>query len=326
MPDLFILTSACYIIFHILILLSRKNLKNRKGDNMFQGIYAPIPTPFDGSGDIAWEKLRDNLDWWGKTSLHGLVVTGTNGEAVLLDSDEKARLYAFVRENLPSAKKVIAGTGTESARQTIRLNRAAAEGGADAPLVITPHYFKGSMNDEALENYYLQVAESSTLPIFLYNMPRNTNLNMNAGLVSRLSEHPNIIGIKDSGGNIVQIGKIIEKTGSDFLVSAGSAGFLLPALLLGAGGGTLALANVMPEECVDIYNLYTDGKLDQARDLQLRLLDINDAVTASYGVAGLKAAMDLIGHYGGPTRSPLLAITGEEKRQLQQIMQQCRLL
>jgi len=293
---------------------------------MFYGIYAPIPTPFDNSGEIAWGKLRDNLDWWGKTSLHGLVAAGTNGEAVLLNAKEKERLFAYVRENFPSEKKVIAGTGTESAKETILLTRAAAESGADAALIITPHYFKGCMSDEALEKYYLHVAENSLIPIFLYNMPRNTTLNMNAGLVARLSKHPNIVGIKDSGGNIVQIGKIIEKTGSDFIVSAGSAGFLLTALLLGAGGGTLALANVMPEECVDIYTLFNNGELEQARDLQLSLLDINDAVTARFGVAGLKAAMDLIGRYGGPTRLPLLPVKEEEKRQLQEIMQQCRLL
>lgn len=293
---------------------------------MFHGIYAPIPTPFDSSGEIAWQKLRENLDWWGKTSLHGIVPAGTNGEAVLLDGVEKVRLFAFVRENLPAEKKVIAGTGTESARETIRLNREAAENGADAALIITPHYFTGCMSDEALENYYLHVAESSPLPVFLYNMPRNTNLNMSAGLVARLSTHPNITGIKDSGGNIVQIGKIIEKADSDFVVFAGSAGFLLSSLLLGAAGGTLALANVMPEDCVEIYSLFHDGKMEQARNLQLNLLEINDAVTARYGVAGLKAAMDLIGHYGGPPRLPLLPVSEQEKRQLQEIMQHCRLL
>ena len=293
---------------------------------MFEGIYAPIPTPFQNNGEIAWDQLGENLDWWGKTSLHGLVMAGTNGEAVLLDNEEKTKLFAFVRENIPRGKKLIAGTGTESARETIQLNQAAAAGGADAVLVITPNYFKGCMNDEALEKYFLHIADHSSLPIFLYNMPRNTNINMHAGLVARLARHPKIIGIKDSSGNIVQIGKIIEKTGPDFLVSAGSAGFLLPALLLGACGGTLALANIMPEECVKLYNLFHEGKIEEARQLQLNLLDINDAVTARYGVAGLKEALDLIGHYGGPTRLPLLPLNQTEKEQLQSIMQLCRLI
>lgn len=293
---------------------------------MFHGIYAPIPTPFNSSGEIAWGKLRENLNWWAKSSLHGLVVAGTNGEAVLLEDDEKAELFSFVRENFPGEKKIIAGTGCESAKETFKLIRFAADSGADAALVITPHYFKGCMSDQVLENYYLHVAENSPLPIFLYNMPRNTNINLTAGLVTRLAKHPNIVGIKDSGGNIVQIGKIIEKTGDDFIVSAGSAGFLLPALLLGAGGGTLALANVMPEECADIYRLYRAGEIEEARKLQLNLLEINDAVTARYGVAGLKAALDLIGRYGGPPRLPLLPINQEGKRQLQGIMQECRLL
>ncbi len=293
---------------------------------MFEGIYAPIPTPFQNNGEVAWNKLGENLSWWGNTSLHGLVMAGTNGEAVLLDNEEKAKLFTFVRKSIPEGKKLIAGTGTESARETIRLNQAAAESGADAVLIITPNYFKGCMNDETLEKYFLHIADHSSLPIFLYNMPRNTNINMHAELVARLSHHPKIIGIKDSSGNIVQIGKIIEKTGPDFMVSAGSAGFLLPALLLGAGGGTLALANIMPEECVTLYNLFKEGKLDEARQLQLNLLEINDAVTARYGVAGLKAALDLIGHYGGPTRLPLLPVNDIEKGQLQSLMQQCRLI
>ncbi len=293
---------------------------------MFKGIYAPIPTPFGSDGEIAWDALRNNLDWWGQSSLQGLVVAGTNGEAPLLDHNEKVKAFAFTRENLPAGKKVIAGTGCESARATIKLNRAAAECGADAVLVINPSYFKGSLSDEVLEHYYLHVAEESRLPVILYNMPRNTALNLGARLVSRLSAHPNITGIKDSSGNIVQIGEIINNCSRDFTVFAGSASFLLPALMLGAAGGTLALANIMPEECVRMVSLYGTGRFDQARELQLKLIDINSAVTARWGVAGLKAALDLIGRYGGPPRLPLLPLGEREKDQLAGLMKQCSLL
>jgi len=287
---------------------------------MLDGIYAPIPTPFDREGEIAWDALRENLKWWGQSSLKGLVVAGTNGEAVLLDSDEKIKAFSYTRENLPAKMKVIAGTGCESARATNRLNRAAADSGCDAVLVINPSYFKGSLDDGTLKNYYLHIAESSPLPVILYNMPRNTALNLGADLVCALSEHPNIVGIKDSSGNIVQISEIINNASDDFAVFAGSASFLLPALTLGAAGGTLALANIMPEECVKLKSYFDEGNLDIAKTLQMRLLEINKAVTAKWGVAGLKAAMDLIGHFGGPPRLPLQPLGKHENEELKEIM------
>lgn len=293
---------------------------------MLKGIYAPIPTPFGTDGEIDWNSFKENLQWWGKSSLQGLAVAGTNGEAVLLDADEKAKAFSFARENLPAKMQVIAGTGCESARATIRLNRSAAESGCDAALVINPSFFKGSLDNDNLYNYFNHVAESSPLPIILYNMPRNTALNMSTSLVVRLSAHPNIAGIKDSSGNIVQIGEIINKSADDFAVLAGSANFLLPSLVLGASGGTLALANIMPEECVQIQKLYEAGCLDDAKNLQMKLLEINSAVTALWGVAGLKAAMDLLGLYGGPPRLPLLPLDDKKKESLQKIMQGLQLI
>jgi len=293
---------------------------------MLSGIYAPIPTPFDNSGEIAWNALADNLKWWGKTSMQGLAVAGTNGEAVMLDHEEKIKAFSFVRENLPAGKKVIAGTGCESARATIKLNKEAVSCGVDAVLVLNPSYFKGSMTETTLANYFKKIAEESPLPVILYNMPRNTNLNLNAKLIVELAEHPNIIGIKDSSGNIVQIGEVINKTGNDFFVFAGSASFLLPALMLGATGGTLALANIMPEECVEIQRLYSEGKLDEAKQLQFRVIDMNSAVTSRYGVAGLKTALDLLGLYGGPPRLPLLPLEEIEKLQVKETMQKSGLL
>ncbi len=293
---------------------------------MFHGTYAPIPTPFNSGGEIDWNALRGNLQWWGQTSLQGLVFGGTNGEAVLLDHDEKVKAFAFTRENLPAEKKVIVGTGCESARATDSLNRAAAASGADAVLILNPSYFKGNLNDEVLHNYYLHVAENSPLPVILYNMPRNTGLNMSAKLICSLSTHPNIAGLKDSSGNIVQFGEVINNCGADFSVFAGSASIMLPALVLGAAGGVLALANIMPEECVSITTLYEEGKLDRAKDLQLSLLEINNAVTVRWGVAGLKAALEMIGRYGGPPRLPLLPLGESERSQLADAMKQCGLL
>jgi len=294
--------------------------------NMLHGVFAPIPTPFDYKGEIAWDALSENLTWWGGSAMQGIAVAGTNGEAVMLGHEEKIKAFAFCRENLPSAKKVIAGTGCESAKATISLNKEAADCGVDAALVLNPSYFKGSMNDEVLTNYFFHVAESSPLPVILYNMPRNTNVNMNAKTIIKLSEHPNIVGIKDSSGNIVQISEVANNCSDDFFVFAGSANFLLPSLLMGATGGTLALANIMPGECVEIKDLYDKGKLEEARNLQLKIFGINEAVTARFGVAGLKAALDLIGCYGGPPRLPLLPLDNNGKQELKEIMKECQLL
>jgi 4-hydroxy-2-oxoglutarate aldolase len=293
---------------------------------MLKGIYAPIPTPFEADGEINWKGLKANLKWWNQSSLDGLVVAGTNGEAVLLDEAEKVKAFSFTREHLSAEKKMIAGSGCESARATGRLNRAAAGSGCDAVLVLNPSYYKGSLSDDVLYNYYMHVAENSPLPVILYNMPRNTMVNLSAGLVCRLSEHPNIAGIKDSSGNIVQIEEMIKHCHPGFAIFAGSASFLLPSLVMGAAGGTLALANIMPDECVLLKTLYKENKLEEARKLQLDLLEINNAVTARWGVAGLKAALDLIGRCGGPPRLPLLSLGEQETNELKTIMTRCNLI
>ncbi len=286
----------------------------------FSGIYAPIATPFGADEEIAFPRLRDNLARWAGTRLGGLVVLGSNGEAVMLDAAEKERLIAFVRENFPPDRPVIAGTGSESTRKTIRLTRRAAELGAAAVLVLNPHFFKGAMTDSALKRFFLDVAEASTVPVILYNMPRNTGLNLSWQLVAELSCHPNIVGIKDSGGDIVQISQIIASSRPGFGVFAGSASFLLPTVLMGGVGGTLALANVVPDLCVEVLSFAQAGRLEAARELQIRLLPLNAAVTARWGVAGLKAALDLSGYYGGPPRRPVLPVGEGEKAQLRQML------
>lgn len=287
---------------------------------MFKGIYAPIPTPYGADGEICWRGLKENISWWSKGPLAGLVVAGTNGEAALLDEDEKIKLFSYTREHLSAACKVVAGTGCESARATTRLNREAAISGCDAVLVLNPSYYKGNLNDATLYHYYSHIAEESPLPVILYNMPRNTALNLTSALVCRLAEHPNIVGIKDSSGNIVQIEEIIKGAEQSFSVFAGSTSFLLPALLMGAVGGTLALANILPEQCVMIQTLFDAGRLDEAKELQLKLLALNSAVTSRWGVAGLKAAMDLRGLYGGSPRLPLQPLSTEDKDELKAII------
>lgn len=296
----------------------------------FRGVFAPIPTPFDQDEHISYPHLRHNLEKWAGTKLAGLVVLGSNGEFVFLDADEKEALVAFVREHFPREKAVIAGTGCESTRQTIEVTRRAARAGADAALVLNPSYYKGAMTDAVLRHFFFDVADASPIPVMIYNMPRNTGLNLSAELVVSLAEHPNIAGIKDSSGNIVQISEIVAGVRADFAVFAGSGSFLLPTILMGGVGGTLAVANVIPDLCADIVALAEEAqvtcpagsRLAEARSLQRKIIPLNAAVTTRWGIPGLKAALDLIGYYGGPPRRPLLPLPDEARHQLRQMLVQ----
>jgi len=290
------------------------------------GVFAPIPTPFDHNEGIAYPELERNLSKWARTRLAGLVVLGSNGEFVSLAPREKEELIAFVRERFPADRPVVAGTGAEATRECIRLTKRAAELGADAVLVLNPFYYKSALTAAALERYFLDVAEASPVPVMLYNMPRNTGLSLSPDLVIRLSAHPNIAGVKDSGGNIVGISEIIAGTPDDFAVFAGSGSFLLATILMGGVGGTLAVANILPDECADLLSLAREGRLEEARELQLRILPINKAVTSRWGVAGLKAALEMLGYYGGPPRRPLLPLGEEARAELGRILGRVRQL
>ena len=283
------------------------------------GIYAPIPAPFQND-ELAFDKLAQNMDFWLDSQLSGIVVLGSNGEFVVLSPEEKRKLISEVCKLSDGKKPVVAGTGCESTKETIELTKYAAHVGAAAALVLSPNYYKRAMTDALNKSFYLELADASPIPIILYNMPANTTINLSAKLVAELSCHPNIIGVKDSSGNIVQIADIINTTASDFAVFAGSASFLYPSLALGAVGGTLALANILPNECAQMQELVLAGKHNEARDLQLRLLDINNAVTARWGVPGLKAALEIQGLYGGEARRPLLPLGQAERKELADIL------
>ncbi len=291
---------------------------------IIKGIFAPIPTPFVDD-QIAWDKLKDNLAKWGKSSLAGLVVLGSNGEFALLSYEEKVAMVRFVREHLPKDKLVIAGTGCETTAETIRLTKDCATAGADAALVINPSFYKGSYTDAVLKVHYTAVADASPIPLMVYNMPRNTGMNLSTQLVIELSKHPNIVGVKDSSGNIVQIAEVCAGTADDFSVFAGSGSFLLATLAVGGVGGTLAVANIMPELSVEVVNLFDGGKIDEARQAQQKLLAPNAAVTSKFGISGLKSALDYLGYFGGNVRPPLLPLSQPEVDKLHAILREAGL-
>jgi len=285
-----------------------------------KGVFPPIPTPFDAAGDVVHAALAENLDRWNRYRMSGYVVLGSNGEAVFLTDEEKTRVWETARQAIGSDRLMIAGTGCESTRHTIALSRRAVDAGADAVLVVTPHYYGGQMTPDALVAHFHAVAEGSPVPTLIYNMPRFTHIDLDAPTVSRIACHPNVVGIKDSGGNIGKLAQIVDATGDDFHVLAGSASFFLPALVVGAVGGVMALANIAPQALIDLHRLSERGEWDKAAGLQRRLVASNSAVTSQFGIPGLKAALDLMDYYGGPVRPPLRPLTGAQVESLKQVL------
>jgi 4-hydroxy-2-oxoglutarate aldolase len=290
-----------------------------------KGIFPPITTPFV-DGKVAYDRLADNIARWNPTGLKGYVAFGSNGEYIYLSEQEKLDVVKTVVQSAGPGMKVIAGTGCESTWQTIELTNACAKLGAHAALVVTPFYYGGRMNEAALFQHYTAVADRAAIPIMIYNVTKFTNISTSVGLVARLSKHPNIIGIKDSNGNVSTLGEMVSAVDQDFSVLVGTAGALFGALTLGAVGGVLALANVAPQICVQIHHLVEQGQIQAARKLQLRMLPVNTAVTATYGVPGLKAALDMLGYFGGDPRPPLLPASAKERSEVREILKKAELL
>ncbi len=286
----------------------------------FRGIFPPLPTSFDRDENLLPEKIRFNIEKLSRYNLSGFLILGSNGEQVMLSEKEKITAIAAARDALPEGRLLLAGTGCQSTRETISLTRAAAAEGAHAALVINPSYYKGNMNQEELVRHYFDVADGSPVPVLVYNMPANTGVDMTSRMIIAMAEHPNIVGLKESGGNVVKMGEVLGNVKTGFQVLAGGAGFLLPSLAMGAAGGILASANIAPGHCLDIYDAFVAGDIARARDMQHRIIALNAAVTARWGVPALKAAMDHLGLFGGQMRRPLLPLKEEIKKQLVEMM------
>jgi 4-hydroxy-2-oxoglutarate aldolase len=274
----------------------------------FSGVLTPIPTPFDDSDRVDTARLKRALAKWMQRPLAGIVVLGSNGEAALMDDFESDQAIVAAREAVPRDRTFLVGTGRESTQATIKASRRAAEHGADAVLVRTPGFFKSQMTNDVFVRHYTAVADASPVPVLLYNFTAVTGVNLLPAAVSRLATHPNIIGIKESGGDIAQVADLVATTPPDFIVLAGSAGTFYPALCVGAAGGILALGNALPDACVRLYELTRAGRHEEALALQRELVPIGRMLGPTYGVAGLKAALNLLGYDVGVPRPPLVPV------------------
>ena len=290
------------------------------------GIYPPLATPFVNQ-ELALDLLAENVRNLAPTGLTGFVALGSNGELPALTEIEKLQVLETVVSSALADSQVIVGVGYESTKQALAFIDVAAERGAHAALVLPPSYYKAALTPDTLRAYYTALADHANLPLLVYNMPANTGINLGPDVVVPLAQHPRIIGLKDSSGNIVQITEIIRQIqDADFAVMAGSASFLFTSLCVGATGGVAALANLAPRECVQLFEYFQQGEIDRARELQYRLMGPNAAVTTRFGVAGLKAAMTLCGYHGGEPRHPLAPLPADQHEAVRSILAEADLL
>ncbi len=281
------------------------------------GVFPPIPTPFSND-TVDHHALARNVDQWMRTRLTGLVVLGSNGEAPLLEDIEADAVIDTVRQHVPRDRPLITGVGRESTSATIAAAKRAAQLGADAALVRTPSFFKNVMTSDLFVRHYTAVADASPVPVLLYNVTIYTGVNLLADAVERLAGHPNIIGIKESNSDLVQLSDTIARTPDEFVVLCGSAATFYAALAAGADGGVLAIAAVLPDVCMDVFDLVGKERHAEALALQRRITPVSRLLGSLHGVAGLKYALDQIGYVGGQTRAPLGSVPSEARNQIRE--------
>jgi len=274
-----------------------------------------MPTPFD-DGEVDRGAIRFNVDKWMKAGLGGIVALGTNGESGLLDDAESDQVIDAVRERVPRDRVLIAGTGRESTRGTIAATKRAASLGADAALIRVPSFFKTLSTPALLIRHYTAVADASPIPILLYSFPAATGVSFSPDSVARLAEHPNIVGMKESGSDASLFAQFADVVPKSFAMLAGTGTVFFADLCLGAVGGILAVAAVAPEMCLQLLTAFQQGRRDDARELQKQMAPLARLVTSGYGVPGLKAALDLAGYKGGDPRAPLAPATPEAREQI----------
>jgi 4-hydroxy-2-oxoglutarate aldolase len=289
-------------------------------ERQLRGILAPITTPFDGAtGEVAPVHLRQNVTRLLEAGLDGIVVAGSTGESALLEPDEQRRMVAWVREVLPDRRWLLAGTGGESTRQAVALTRAAAAEGADAVLVRPPAYFSAGLTPASLADYYRAIADASPVPLLVYNIPKYTHLAVAAGLLQQLVAHSNIVGVKDSSGDAKNLAAYRDAA-PYWSVFVGSGSLLYQALELKCDGGILAVACFAAALAVQIYAAFRAGDRAGAGKLQERLGPLDKEVVGKFGPAGVKAAMDAVGLYGGPVRAPLAAVAASDRERVTKLV------
>jgi 4-hydroxy-2-oxoglutarate aldolase len=291
-----------------------------------RGLLLPITTPFAGNGDLDFPGLKANIREWNQTSIAGYVVLGSSGERVNLDEREYLEVIEAARQEVETSKDGLAfivGAGQQSTRATLNeIKRVAKAVPVDAVLVITPHFYRPSITQKTLIEHYQGVADDSPAPIILYSMPALTGIRIEPETAALLSEHENIIGIKDSSADLEGLKETIKLVRKDFAVLTGNGTVLYEALSAGAWGGILAVGCVAPALCLEIFRAVNSCERERAAGLQSRLTPLAAAVTTRFGIGGLKAALEMKGYVGGAVRAPLGAPEDEARAEIRRCLQE----
>lgn len=286
------------------------------------GVFGPVTTPFRADGELDREGFEANLAAHLRAGLDGIVVTGSTGEAAFLDEREREQMVEIGRRVVPRDKWLIAGCGAESTRTTLRYIELSATRGADAVLVVAPHYFGSAMTEAALRSHYTQVAEKSPLPVILYNIPKYMHFRLSNALVRELSQHRNVIGIKDSSGDKDSLAGYLDSQSDSFTVLTGNGPFWKNALEMGARGGILAYSLFLPEAALAVFDAMKRGAAAAADEVHARITGAARTIVNELGPAGVKAALDVIGLRGGLPRLPLLPLSDEDRERVRQLMRE----
>jgi len=277
-------------------------------------------TPFKANGDLDCEAFVSNIEKWNKDKIAGYLVIGSNSETVYLGEEEKLELVKLTVEHAKKDRLVMVGSGLDSARETIKLTNKCAKLGAHCALVLTPFYYSSSMDSKAMIRFFTEVADHSDIPVLIYNVTKFTHVNIGADAVAELSRHKNIVGMKDSNGDVPQLATFLRVADKSFQVMTGTFGAWYPALAMGMTGTISAMANCCPNEIAETQELYEKGKHKESFELYQRMFPVNAAVTGTYGIAGLKYASDYLGYKGGHVRNPLADLNDTQKEQLRAII------
>lgn len=291
-----------------------------------RGLLGPAVTTFGADGELDLAAFTENVRAHVAAGLDGVVVAGSTGEAPLLDETERGALIEAARRAVPDDRLLLAGTGAESTRSCVRLTRLAAERGADAVLVVAPHYYGAAMTFDALDRHYRTVADASPVPVVLYNIPKYMHFSLAPAVVADLASHGNIVGIKDSSGNLELLASYLNAPAAHFAVLTGNGSTLERAMQMGARGGILAVGLFATSLATAVLRAVQSGDATTASAVQQRLTKLNGRIVGELGIAGIKAALELVGLRGGPLRSPLQPLAKPERAEVAALLREADLL
>jgi 4-hydroxy-2-oxoglutarate aldolase len=282
------------------------------------GVFVPISTPFRENEHVDYTALRFNLERYAASGVLGYLALGSNGENRSLTEEEKLEVLRTIVEHKGPGQVVMAGATYDAQRDTERFLAQAADLGADFGLVLSPGYFRKQMTDEVLYRYFSTLADSSPLPLLIYNAPGFCGVTVSPALAGRLACHPKVVGMKDSAASGIE--NFLGFESETFHVLAGSANFLFPAMQHGSIGGTVSLANSFPAVALELFHMGQAGDAERGVPYQAWVTKVNNAISGPFGPAGVKSAMNLAGFQGGIPRRPLLPLTGDQQNAMKELL------